>query len=1699
MITAAVLPLRADEKKGAIATKKNPQKWENAKSKAVEKMGKHSAHAMQLAAKIYKEKGGEYAGDKPTAKKNMLKKWGKKSRADEVRSHEGLVSDVSLSSRMLELQMRLDAATTRMRTRGKKLPGKPCGGTYISAAYKCGRHYTNGNLNDEGKAAVQATIAKIKGKAEKEAAAPPVKKTAIAPQKSKVAIAQTPKAAGTPNPVLKPKAKAKDGSTQLRGTEKQVAWAEKIRASTVRKANEQIRQEIQEFSGRYSVAEGEAKRDRLKKAYAAEIATISSAKDWIDGRQRKYGSTEAYNFYDLDNLYDRVERRMNNERKAQPATAKKKGDRTPIERTFGTAGTSKPIKFYNVDISDIAASGKKNLHKSLVGKATKLASSTGGILSPLVVTSKDMTSYKMHGDPFWLDVSQSMKQANPRVEMARSFVAKARKEADAAIAQQSLSAKNQQTLPQSKSPNVAKKTQYFTVDVDDIKPRIPTSKFDKKAVGKMADLINEAGGLASPVLLKQTNATKYEVIAGDFDYAAISEAKRRNPVDFEMVNSFVVKSGDENLAANFKKLDSDRANNRGTATLKVGDKTVYKDKNGRMFALDSVECDRALTTAQKEAVLTEFSKLLKERRTDAFRRDRTSGATAVVKCGRGWQGTKPGCDRAKSKSAKQQQKIDQLRAQLINSEKSDRIEAGSVGEMNPADIKVNPAKFQYKRLSNSKGEVGSLSGVKTYDPNLAGIMQTWRDPQTGEVSVVNGHNRKALADRAGVKKVAVRMLDVPDAKSARAIGALSNIAEGRGDSLDSAKFFRDSGISREDLEKKGIPLREKIATEGIAISKLEDTLYRKAMSGDMPVERAAIIGAANLAPEQQRSLAQLVSNRSKRKEITNSVLRELVDTARSSATQSQTTMTLFGAEEIKSSLALEKAQLQAGIKRRLAREKKLFGTVGRSQSAKSLSKAGNQINVEGSQAVSQQVGQALDKFDRMKNLKGDVSDRINEAAKRIANGESLRTVESDLYQRILSEVRADAKKVAVKTKTGMAKIPGKPCGGSYISAAYKCGSHYTNGKLNAEGKAAAEKLAEKVRKVKGLSAKGSTKPQLAIALRPTKKKAQSTAAPIKDKAVASFMKGKITADSLKATVQGLKASSLDSAALRGAALSRMAEFAPSGSKSGDRLEAHALNNMKKSILTGIKPPADQQIANLKGKAAKARTAKSKLKHEANIKKLEASAKAFEPIKKELESASDSKSREKAIAQAKSFMAKSRSNDDVAANALYNAIAKDRYGWDSSEERSQKFQKLLDTQVKGLKDDISDGSWGYLQAKAGVDYISHAAGLGSLSGVGGSANLDELYKSASSEIGGLVNASKSQYFAGIGESPTKAQIKKLYKAAAGKAHPDAGGSAQDFDDLTNSYKAMLRRYNYDAYKTPSVGKGKKAPGTPCGNGWISAKYKCDPEKLRQATKRLKENKGKERDRYSSRLRKAKGIGGGRRENQMSDRLSKKLSGKEAALEKAENLMMKQGQVEAAREGLERQFKAAPDKPRSGSAGALDVLAQSNLNKVSKFKRPIDRVKKAIAQNKANNAVRFVRDPIKRLSDPELRAAQDKFEAKSKDKSLTRAERQKASKQWLAYGKEETNRMATRLARSAKQKTPANLAKSKSNVVPFAQKPAAKFKRDLRSLPLDELKNKEKFYLKAATSKSLNKKMKKRAQDLLMSYSSELGRRASENDD
>ena len=104
----------------SVAKKRDPAKWARAKARAKAKMGgKHSARAMQLATKYYKDAGGTYSGKKK--KTNKLSKWTKqkwktKSGKPSSKTGERYLPEKAIKS----LSAKEYAATTSAKKAGTK-------------------------------------------------------------------------------------------------------------------------------------------------------------------------------------------------------------------------------------------------------------------------------------------------------------------------------------------------------------------------------------------------------------------------------------------------------------------------------------------------------------------------------------------------------------------------------------------------------------------------------------------------------------------------------------------------------------------------------------------------------------------------------------------------------------------------------------------------------------------------------------------------------------------------------------------------------------------------------------------------------------------------------------------------------------------------------------------------------------------------------------------------------------------------------------------------------------------------------------------------------------------------------------------------------------------------------------------------------------------------------------------------------------------------------------------------------------------------------------------------------------------------------------------------------------------------------------------------------------------------------------------
>lgn len=323
------------------------------------------------------------------------------------------------------------------------------------------------------------------------------------------------------------------------------------------------------------------------------------------------------------------------------------------------------------------------------------------------------------------------------------------------------------------------------------------------------------------------------------------------------------------------------------------------------------------------------------------------------------------------------------------------------------ELQVDPARFQYKGGTNDAGEqVGaSLSGASRWDPNSEGVIEVWRDPADGQLYVVNGHNRAGLARRLGVPSVPVKEIVTSTPESARAIGAIGNINSGAGNAFDAAKFIRDSGLQDEAaLRRAGIQLNSGWGKQGLALSKLPDDIFNAAVSEQIKLRQAVMIGETGLDPESMRSayryiLQQGVDN------VREGQLREVLDMARSAPKASGDQGGLFAGTEwaqVFNEGMLAKADLAAAVRSMLSSDRKLFGTVGRQ--AGRIAKVG-EVDAGAARELSGEAARALNIFDTVKYQEGPVGDLLNEGAQRVVAGEQPKAVAQGIKNRLAAAIR----------------------------------------------------------------------------------------------------------------------------------------------------------------------------------------------------------------------------------------------------------------------------------------------------------------------------------------------------------------------------------------------------------------------------------------------------------------------------------------------------------------------------------------------------------------------------------------------------------------------------------------------------------------------------------------------------------------------
>ncbi len=347
-------------------------------------------------------------------------------------------------------------------------------------------------------------------------------------------------------------------------------------------------------------------------------------------------------------------------------------------------------------------------------------------------------------------------------------------------------------------------------------------------------------------------------------------------------------------------------------------------------------------------------------------------------------------------------------------------EPGDVAQIPTDQIKVDAPQFQFKSNVGQGGVGDEFKQVTKFDPEKSGILSVWKDPADGETYVVNGHHRLELGQRTGEPDVTARYLNAADATEARTKGALINIAEGRGDAVDAAKVFRDSGLDEAALQREGVSLKGQKAQQGLALANLDPHLFSQVVSGELPVERAAVIGAGVQSPEDQRALVDLLNQREQNgKRLTNDQVGEMIRLTNAAPKQTETQENLFGSQEMTRSLIPEKSEVSDYVQRRMLQEQRLFKAVGNEGAATRLGESGNVIKAGENAQVASSMGQAQALYQKLSTTAGPVNDALDVAAAGLATGEDSAKVKERAYGQIKQELLGQAARL---TGTGQGTV-----------------------------------------------------------------------------------------------------------------------------------------------------------------------------------------------------------------------------------------------------------------------------------------------------------------------------------------------------------------------------------------------------------------------------------------------------------------------------------------------------------------------------------------------------------------------------------------------------------------------------------------------------------------------------------------------------
>ena len=292
--------------------------------------------------------------------------------------------------------------------------------------------------------------------------------------------------------------------------------------------------------------------------------------------------------------------------------------------------------------------------------------------------------------------------------------------------------------------------------------------------------------------------------------------------------------------------------------------------------------------------------------------------------------------------------------------------------------------FQYKSETNEFGISDKLMGVTKWDQPSASTILVY-EFKDGRLAVVDGHQRFGLAKKLIDQKprlygYRIREVDgyVPD--HAMLQGVAINLRQGTGTAIDAAKMMRVKNFDINAI-MASMPVKSEIVKVAQGLTKLSNDSFSMVVNKFIDYKVASRVG--ELLPDKElhaSALTILKKQKFDNMQQVDLILKQIRETPSVKMKE----QTLFGVEEFKQSLIVEKSILLTNFAKSTKDKKKLFSLVVSKDEL--LTSAGNKLDNINNEKILTQNAKIQEKIEILATRVGQLSTDLTEAAKLYKQG-----------------------------------------------------------------------------------------------------------------------------------------------------------------------------------------------------------------------------------------------------------------------------------------------------------------------------------------------------------------------------------------------------------------------------------------------------------------------------------------------------------------------------------------------------------------------------------------------------------------------------------------------------------------------------------------------------------------------------------------